>query len=294
MIPLMQTNKLSMFGLLSWGLLFYSCSPNSQTLNPKSPSRGLATCPATRPATRLATRPVSFGKKDLRRIAFIGASVSDGFGNGLPPSLLAKRVLKGRGFTVLRFTNSLFFLQPLKLGPTLMRRALRAKPTLLVGIDFLFWFGYGWMGDEARVSRLEKGLALLDRFSGKMLIGNLPDMQGADPKMLAKGQIPSTASLKELNARIQQWAKQRSRVRLFDLESHVKQMKTKGIVLPRQGKKVKARILSPQELMSWDRLHPSKKGVHYLLHLVFESLSQWGGSDLKASLAWDYVRALKQ
>ncbi len=259
--------------------------------NPAAPSQ---THPTPTPTSRPA--PTQLKPKDLTRIAFIGASVSDGFGNGLPPSTLAKKVLKGRGFTILRYTNSLFFMQPLKIGPLLMRRALRAKPTLLIGIDYLFWFGYGWMNKDARMHRLEKGLSLLDQFKGKIFVGNLPDMHGADPKMLQKGQIPSIASLKKLNARIVQWAKKRPRVRLFDLSSHVRQMKTKGILIPGGGKegKLKERHLSPKELMSWDRLHPSKKGVHYLLHLVLASLTRWGGPALKKSLSWDYSAALNR
>lgn len=282
MIRGMKTHGSSMMGLLLGGALLVSPSPAQ-----------------TKPSERPGTRPFpvrSHGvlqKKDLSRIVFIGASVSDGFGNGLPPSVLAQRVLKDRGFKILRFTSSLFFMQPLKIGPLQMRRALKAKPTLLIGIDFLFWFGYGWMNKDARMKRLEKGLALLDQFPGKILVGNLPDMHGADPRMLAPRQIPAVGTLKTMNDRIAQWVKKRPRVRLFDLSAHVDRMRKKGIVLPSRDKRVRPRRISAKELMSKDRLHPSKQGVRYLLHLVLGSLERWGGSALKASLAWDFAEAMK-
>ena len=263
-------------------------APPTNTIHPPKPS-----FPST---TRPTFRQRFLQKADLKRIAFIGASVSDGFGNGLPPATLAKKALKGRGFTILRYSNSLFFMKPLKIGSLLMQRSLRAKPTLLIGIDYLFWFGYGWLKEGARMKRLEKGLALMDQFKGKILVGNLPDMHGADPKMLAQGQIPSLSTLKKINARIAQWAKKRDRVKLFDLSSYVHRMKEKGILVGGTGKedKGKSHFLKPKELMSRDRLHPSKKGVHVLLHFVLESLRKWGGPSLKGQLAWDYAAALNR
>ena len=64
---------------------------------------------------------------------------------------------------VQNFGDRLFFVQPEAAGRYQIEQALKAKPTLLVGIDFLFWFCYGdGSTDKDRLQRFEKGLKLLE------------------------------------------------------------------------------------------------------------------------------------
>ena len=54
------------------------------------------------------------------------------------------------------------------------------RVSLIVAIDFLFWFGYGAGKDaEGRMASLEQGLDLLEGLMGPILLGDLPDVRHA-------------------------------------------------------------------------------------------------------------------
>ena len=73
------------------------------------------------------------------------------------------------------FGNSLFFMQADSLGEQQIQMALDAKPTLVVGIDFLFWFCYGNGFDEpGRLQHFDQGLELLDAIHCPLIIGDIP------------------------------------------------------------------------------------------------------------------------
>ena len=50
------------------------------------------------------------------------------------------------------------------------------KPTLVVGVDYLFWFAYGPGPEEKRVERVDKALKGLDALACTVLLCDLPDM----------------------------------------------------------------------------------------------------------------------
>lgn len=211
------------------------------------------------------------------RVHIVGASVSGGFRDG--PLMGAKEqgdsvplveVLKAWAGDDAKVTThntprmTGMFTEPEKIGLEQIQGALRAKPDLLVAIDFPFWFAYGHVqGEEgaARKALLAKGLELLARVDAPMLIGDLPDMQGAARRMLHPRQIPGPALLTELNAQLAAFAKARKNVHVVSLASIVRTMKDEGVTLPLAGGPLRT---GPGALQQEDRLHATRLGMAFL------------------------------
>ncbi len=182
------------------------------------------------------------------RVAVIGASASDGFGvvvkeapgpEGAPRAaehlnlakILRHAAPKSEGAPVIHhYASGFFFASPGTVGRGEIDRALKAHPTLVIALDYLFWWVYGTvdasgepMRDEAaRVANLESGLAQLDRVLADgipVVVGDLPNMRDATGRVLSKAQVPTAETLATVNARIAEWVGSRPGARLFPLAS---------------------------------------------------------------------------
>ena len=226
----------------------------------------------------------------IARIAAVGASATDGFGVfvvretpiGRVPTgwSLAKslRAASQNSVVVSDLGTSMFFLAPAKTGSRLFNRALRADADMIIAIDFLFWFAYGNTGvDEElmdtpaeRIAKIERGLKILDRFDGPMIIGDLPDMSGAIGKMLSRRQVPTTDVLATLNARIHEWAAKRPRVRIFPLGEITATMRAgKPFSIGAHtwdGEAIK-------DLLQRDQLHPTINGQIAMMQVLEEMIA---------------------
>ena len=219
---------------------------------------------------------------DSLRLEILGASVSAGFvdsplaggnkENASAPLLVPfRRWLEETDAQVKSRADLMMFLDPIDRGRLQVDRAVRTKPSVVVAVDFLFWYGYGAVEateaatTEARLARLREGLEALDRLSCPIVVGDLPDMRGADRRMLQPHQIPTVACLRALNDEIAAWAKARPRVRLFGLASLVGEMKEKGVRLPAGDYEVPTK---PMALLQSDRLHANRLGVAYLAFVL--------------------------
>lgn len=167
----------------------------------------------------VAVRDGSVKVPAVERIVVVGSSVSDGFGLeddvGVKTTLadIVAATLKPEHEPVRSLANPLFFYSPETTGPGMVKVAHGGDPTLVVAIDYLFWFGYGEIPQDAdRLALLERGLKSLEIFSCPILVGDFPDMslavdaQAAAGAVLAKTQVPSPASLEKLNQRLRAWA----------------------------------------------------------------------------------------
>ena len=130
-------------------------------------------------ATEIPTPPV------LERIVVAGASVSGGFGLhrdvGGPLTfgqVLDAAITAPHGVVANR-ADLLFSRAPDGVGRLMMDSVIAARPTLVVAIDFLFWFGYGDLPEEKRLARLERGFALLEELECPVVVTDLPDMSAA-------------------------------------------------------------------------------------------------------------------
>ena len=121
----------------------------------------------------------------------IGASITAGFGNAAELGLgrnteLAKFLraawadrngeakLEGRG-------SNVFFQNPQGIGHAQVEKARAAQPSLVIALDFLFWYGFGL--DRPRTPRRAEGLAQglkeLESLVCPVIIGTLPNVDHA-------------------------------------------------------------------------------------------------------------------
>jgi hypothetical protein len=236
----------------------------------------LAPAPAARaqeraPASPGAGRPV---------VAVIGASVSAGFQDFVTSAardagrrnrtmslwVALRKVWPAGVVTIGNHGQLLFFQDPARHGGKAVNEALATQPSLVVALDFLFWFGAGAAprGEGEAAARLAKqklGLELLERFPVPMIVGDYPDMTGADPEMIPPSWVPGGAALEKLNGALREWAAARKNVRLFPLSQFVKAAKLEGETIRYHDREVK---LPPLHVLQTDRLHATKLGMVFL------------------------------
>lgn len=237
------------------------------------PALALAACAASTPA-RVAPRaraaappaiaaPAPPPAVTVERVAVVGASVSAGF---TAPRVAAAIAAAG-GTVVADAADLWMFRDPDGNGAAQVAVAAAATPSVVVAIDFLFWFAYQPGDPAARAASLERGLALLDRIDAPLAVGDLADMRGADPRMLAPAAVPPPAELAALNARIRTWAAGRPRTIVLPLAAWTAPLLADGEVELSPGERVPAATL-----LFLDHLHPNPLGLWYLLTRVDAAL----------------------
>jgi hypothetical protein len=245
----------------------------------EKPDAPRAETASTAPAVTIAPpAPVWQASPRLQRVAVVGASASDGFlaqiafeENGstrlanLTFSDALRAVLAGDEAQALPHASFQFYTNAEKYGPRLLNAALDEEPTLIVGIDFLFWFGYGYAPQRTpeqeirwRQNRLTEGLALIEDLPCPAIIGDFPDMTGAAPMMLPPNLIPSQAALEALNQQLREWLEDHDNVTLFPLRDLLVQMKSGERLTIGASEWDEAQT---QALLLVDGLHPSAEGL---------------------------------
>jgi len=236
--------------------------PTPSSPDPASTPSGAATAPDS-PAA-------------LSRCVVLGASASGGFGlvdregGSIDFARVLERLLGGKAEPPIDKAAQMFFLAPERHGRRLVEEALAAEPTVVVAVDFLFWFGYGLVPRETdRFVLLETGLELLDRFACPVVIGGIPDMRAAVGTMLAPGQVPAPETLRQLNERIETFAAERPRFVVAPVVAFLEDLAADRPV------EVAGTVWGPGsrgELLQADRLHPTVEGLVVLGQLVLQSV----------------------
>jgi hypothetical protein len=234
-------------------------------------------------------------KAPWSRIVMIGASASAGFTESEPlggPTTLQLRLnryldaaLVTSHEPVRNFSSAMFFMQPEGQGQTQSERALQSNPSLLVALDFLFWFCYGdGPTDKDRLQRFEQGLKLLEPFQCPLIVGDLPDASAAAERMLTADEIPSPAALSAANRRLKEWASARKRTVIIPLSAFMRNaMANKPLTV--HGHTLaegKTRIL-----LQDDKLHPSPVGCAVLALAIFDSLLSNQSFPSSSDIRWD-------
>ena len=271
----MRTARPGVF-LCAWAVLFVALGPLASQDRAASPAETAESVPTM-------------------RVEILGASVSAGFvdspltggskDNASAPLVLPlRRWLDGEGQKVQSRADAMMFLEPEKRGRTQVDRALRSEPSVVVAVDFLFWYGYGAVDGksdaegEERMRRLRVGLETLDLLPCGIVVGDLPDMRGADRRMLKPHQVPNEADLAAMNGAIATWATGRPRVRVFPLAQLVASMKQEGVTLSVEDRQF---ATAPGYLLQGDRLHATRLGVAYLAHALHEPIRAALSEDLR-------------
>ncbi len=232
------------------------------------------------------------------RIAVVGASASDGFGVSVRedapaidsnPPVIKRTPTRLNLADVLRYAarpstidgasamttiihhyaSGFFFANPGPVGRSEIDRSLAINPTLVLGLDFLFWYVYGTVTADGkpmvtapdRLANLDAGLAQLDRLVSAgipLVIADIPDMHDAIGKMLSESQVPEVDALAPINARIAQWVKARPTVTIMPLSHILTALKSGGVI------ELAGRTWDPAELgelLQNDQLHPTFAGT---------------------------------
>lgn len=233
------------------------------------------------------------------RIAVVGASASDGFGVSVradapsvdltapvdpnakqtvakkptPVQLNLSDVLRyaatSQRVILHHYSSGFFFANPGPTGQGEIYRALKIKPTLVLGLDFLFWYVYGTVTADGkpmttgadRFSNLELGLEQLDRIVSAgipLVIADIADMHDAIGKMLSENQVPDIDTIEKVNARIMEWVKARPLVKIMPLAQILETLK-KGGSIDLAGKSWNPAELGA--LLQDDQLHPTFAGT---------------------------------
>lgn len=271
----------------------------------RADDRAVGSTPAPVPAATPVASPAD-ASRVLDRVVAIGASATAGFGVvasdrtrpelGSFPVPLAAAIggaFDPRAATV-DFGSGFFFLDPSIVGQKAVEKAVEARPTCIVAVDFLFWFVYGGddgkggrlASDEARLEKLELGLALLERIPTEipLVVGDLPDTRDAVGKILSPSQVPAPVTLARANERVLAWIAARPnayRFRLADTTSRL----SRGEPVIVAGVKVEPRPNAP--LLQPDRLHPTFRGTVALGLQVADTLSEAFGTTVATRVVRD-------
>jgi len=215
----------------------------------------------------------------LRSVVVIGASLSTGFGLEKKLSDVLDASLAGPHPALRSEGDLLMFTRPERSGAEQIERAVEAEPTLVVALDFLFWFGYGTIGaggapiqrEEDRLALLERGLKLLGELDCPLVLADFPDMSAAVGRMITREQLPAPATLAQLSARVHEFAAGRPRTVVLPFSKLVHRMKAEQeVVIGRHTYPPKSRLLQP------DELHPTLEGLVAVGQLVCDELVKLG------------------
>lgn len=167
------------------------------------------------------------------------------------------------------YSSGFFFANPGPTGRGEIDRALKIKPTLVLGLDFLFWYVYGTVTAEGkpmttgadRLSNLQLGLDQLDRIVNAgipLVIADIANMHDAIGKMLSENQVPDVQTIGNANTRIMEWVKARPLVKIMPLSQILETLKSGGAI-DLAGKSWNPAELG--ELLQNDQLHPTFAGT---------------------------------
>ena len=220
----------------------------------------------------------------LDRTWVVGASLTCGVFSEVDLAAVLTATVRREAILVERRCSALFFGDPVGKGTEFLSDARAADPTLLVAIDFLFWFGYGNRRLDGRplalaserLELLEAGLELLEGFDCPIVVGDFPNMEAAvgelaQGKLLHATQLPSPEELALLNARLREYAAEHPNVLVFPLaDVHARMRSDEAVTLGRHSWPAK----SYDRLMLADDLHPTLEGraavVHAIAVMLFE------------------------
>jgi hypothetical protein len=216
------------------------------------------------------------------RIVLVGASATAGFtqsellgGTNTPRYSLHRYMdaaLIAPHEPVRNLGTSLFFFQAETTGRTQIEQALTTKPTLVVGIDFLFWYCYGRNStEEQRIERFERGLKLLERVDCPLVLGDIPDASRAVGKVLSVEEVPSSRVITEVNRRLKDWAAKRPNVVIVSLADFLR------TGLANEAFTVHGHLLEKGKtrmLIQGDTLHPTPPGAAVLAVVVLDAVQK--------------------
>lgn len=159
--------------------------------------------------------------------------------------------------------SPLLFLSPEAIATQEVEACTNRQPTLVVAVDFLFWFCYGEGETDAdRANRFEYGLKLLERIPCPLLVGDIPDASIAtNSGIISLTQVPSETARSNANQRLREWAAGRPDVTVVPLDRFMSAVKANTAI---EGRHISVPAGKTYELLQPDRLHPNPQGAALL------------------------------
>jgi hypothetical protein len=242
-----------------------------------APSGGPATAPTNGP---------------LARIVMIGASVTSGYasirlaGNSSEQLCRLNHYLDAAIVTphepVRSFSTPEFFLNADNSARTQIDSALQMQPTMVVGVDFLFWFCYGdRLTEPQRLAKFDRGLKMLEAIPCPLIVGDIPDASAATNSLLSAGEVPARTTMEEANRRLEAWASKHPQVSVVKLSTLMRSAGTdEKMVLHGNA------ISADEVLHSFqpDRLHLLPAGCAILTVATLDALPS---KDVAGQVRWD-------
>ena len=264
---------------------------------------GLVAATAMRPAraddavavTGGTITSVSAANALLNKVVLVGASVSAGFTQSElfgGPETAGYRLKHYFDAAILdehqpteAFGSTFFFMNPEKSATELITKAQAAEPSLLVAVDFLFWFCYGeGLTAEQRLEMFEKGLKMLEKVDGPLVVGDIPYAASAVDRILSKGQLPPKEIVDFCNARLKAWASRRDQTAIVPLSSFLEAaMADKPLAVQSQ----QWAEGTTRALLQDDHLHPSHHGCVGLTFFVLDAAIKANTSVSPECICWD-------
>ena len=168
----------------------------------------------------------------LERVAVTGASVTAGWGLQTPPikgefggypinlKHIVDAMILAPHEEVAYFGESMFFTRPVVYGSKLIDEITEYDPTLIVAVDYLFWFAYGnvgFAGEKYRINKFKEGLSILENIQSHLIIGNIPDVRKAIGKVLSASQVPAIETIQKMNNMLRSWALLHPKVKVLNV-----------------------------------------------------------------------------
>lgn len=171
---------------------------------------------------------------------------------------------------VLNLGNAFLFFQPQLFARLQLTQLLTNRPTLIIAVDFLFWFCYGeGRTDSERLERFEQGLRLLEKVECPLVVGDLPDASATVNVMLRPEQMPSLKAIAAANERLKAWAANRPQVVVLGLSNFMQN------AMANRAIQIHDHVLpagTTRKLLQDDKLHASPAGCAVLAFAVLNAV----------------------
>ena len=188
--------------------------------------------------------------------------------------------------------SALMFINPEAFAPLQVEAATNNHPTLVIGVDFLFWFCYGdGSSDAARAARFENGLKLLEQIHCPLVVGDIPDASYAtNTGIIVADQVPSETARRAANTRLQAWAKTHPQVTVMPLAKFMRDTMANA-ALTIHGQTLPAG--TTRALLQADQLHPNPHGATALTLGILDALVTKQKKYPAADIHWKQVEVFR-